>query len=135
MNRTLVLIAALVAGAVWAGETLLGTIVVSDGGTASNRTTGTTFIVAPLTKISVQCDQAGFVLNDVPGCDAGTCIEVASKQFFTSSINASKTYTSCAYNADAGCTSVTYTGGWIAAAPASAAASMVCRVFSRNGGE
>lgn len=131
--KRVVAVLALIGLSAWAGETLLGTIVVSDGGTASNRTTGTTFVVSPLSKISIQCDQAGFVLTDVPGCDAGKCVEVASKQFFATSVNTNKTFTSCAYNADAGCTAVTYTGGYVAAAPASGAASMVCRVFSRNG--
>ncbi len=153
--RELVAVLTLLATAAWAGESLLGIIMVTDAGTGTNRTAAaaaaapTTFIngskcsagfeVTPLTKISVQCDEAAFVATDAAGCDAGTCVELAAKQFFTSTVNSSKTLTARAWSWDAGAQStpcvVTYTGGWVAVSPVGGASRAVCRVFSRKGDE
>lgn len=144
----LALTAAVVATVAWAGESgtatspLLGKLVVSDAGTTTNRCTGWAayagggaFVVPPLAKISVQCDSAAYFLTDVAGCDAGNCVKLAADQFFTSTINGSKTLTCYAFNSDAGIIGVpvTYTGGWVSMAPVGASAT--CRVWSRKGDE
>lgn len=158
--RKLGLLAVLVVGAGWlvasrispniegpirkahAGEILLGKMVVIDAGTTTNRCTGWSgysgggaFTINPKSLISIQCDAAAYVLTDVAGCDAGTCVAVQAGQFFTTSVNASKTLLCKAYNSDGGTAghAVTYTGGWVAMAPA--AASATCFVYERNGGE
>jgi hypothetical protein len=132
----------------FAGEVLLGTLIVSDGGTVSNRTTGWTayacpsnttggcFVVQPLSKVSIQCNQAAYVITDLAGADAGTGVRLDADQFFQTSVNTNKTLTGHAYNSDGGTAghAVTYTGGWVAAAPQSGA-SLSCRVWSRKGDE
>lgn len=135
MKRTLVLIAALAAIVCYAGEIRLGTIVVTDGGTATNRTTGTTFVVPTNSKISIHTDEACFVGVGVSGCDAGMCIPLTANQLFPTSTNAAKTLTGCAYNVDAGCTAVTYTGGWVAVSPPSGGANCHGYVYARTGQE
>lgn len=130
-----------------AGEALLGKLVVSDGGTTANRCTGWgaytgtgSFVVAPLTKVTIQCDAAAYVLTDVAGCDAGNCVYLSANEKFPTSINTSKTLTCKAFNSDGGAAghSVTYTGGWVAMYPdpaAAAGASTTCKVYSRKGDE
>jgi len=141
-----------------AGEfPLLGTILVSDAGTGSNRTAASSagapttyinrtrcsagFVVTPQSKISVQCDQAAYVGVNVAGCDAGTCVELAAKQFFTTSVGAAQTLTARAWSWDGGSQAaasacvVTYTGAWVAVAPVTGAAAATCRVFERQGNE
>lgn len=130
----------LVATAAWGGERLLGTMIVSDGGSTTNRCTGTPFTVNSLSKLSIQCDSTAYVLTDVAGCDGGTCIVVAAAQFLTTSVNQTKTLTCHSLNPDGGVVTglpVTYNGGWVAmGAPAAAAAAPVtCRVYERKGDE
>ncbi len=144
--RKAALLFVLVATSAFAGEILLGTLVVTDAGSVTNRTVGNInsgagqFVVAPLSKITVQCDQAGLVLTDVAGCDAGNCIRVAADEKFATSINTSKKLSARAWNWDGGAQGsaepvVTYTGGWIAAAAPAGQAVLYCRVYSRTGTE
>ncbi len=68
----------------WAGDKLIGTVIVTDAGTASNRTTGYTayacpanvnggcFLVGSPTILDVQCDEDCLVCTDLAGCDAGS---------------------------------------------------------------
>ena len=129
------IVACVVPPAALAGERLLGTLTVSDGGTIANRTTGTTFIVPPLEKITVQCDEASWFLTDVATCSATTCLRIAALEKLPTSVNASKALTGYSYNADAGPgIAVTYTGGWVASMPVSGATS-TCQVFSVKGDE
>lgn len=130
-----------------AGEALLGKLVVSDGGTTANRCTGWeayagagSFVVTPLTKISIVCDSTAYVLTDVAGCDAGNCVKLAADQFFTTSVNVAKNLTCKAFASDGGVAghAVTYNGGWVAMSPdpgAGAGAVTTCRVYSRKGDE
>ncbi len=133
----------------WAGETLMGTINVTDGGTATNRTTGYVAYACPANatggcfeigtnnKITVQCDQACFIGANVSGCDAGQCLKVAADEKFPTSVSSQAlTLTGRAFNSDGGTAgvAVTYTGGWFAASPVSGAA-CVCKVFLRSGTE
>jgi hypothetical protein len=131
----------------FAGESLLGTIIVTDAGTSTNRTTGWgayagtgSFVVKPLTKISIQCDQASLVLTDVAGVDAGTGIRVAADQAFPTSVNTNKNLTGYSFNSDGGVAAanrnaVTYNGGWVAVAPITGNSISYCRVYSRKGDE
>ncbi len=148
--RRLVLLAVCFATAAWAGEKLLGKIVVTDAGTQSNRTTGATayawagaFAVAPLSKISIQCDQDSYVGTDVATCSSSTCLRIAAGQLLPTSLGSAVTLTGKGYNSDGGVTSagapvVTYTGGWVAVAPWNTdggGTSSTCYVFSRAGTE
>lgn len=133
--RNLVLAACLAASAAWAGEVLLGTLKVTDGGTVANRTTQTPFLVPANALLSIQCDVDSYVMTDVANCDAGTCVKLGAGMLLPTSVNSSKTLTGYASNPDGGAAlAVTYTGGWVASAPASGATS-TCRVFSRTGQE
>jgi len=131
----------------WAGESLLGKLVVNDGGTTTNRCTGWSayagagaFVVSPLSKITIQCDGIADILTDVGGCDAGACLRVVANEKFPTSVNTNKTLTCKAYNSDGGTAgvSVTYTGGWVAMSPDPATAAGVattCKVYARTGTE
>lgn len=119
-----------------------GTIAVTDGGTASNRTTGfrgyastETFVVSPLAKITIQCDQDAYVGTDVAGCDAGQCLELTAGTMFPTQVNGSQTLTGHAWNSDGGGAghAVAYSGGWVAIAPVTGASTAVCKVFARSG--
>lgn len=136
-------------GVALAGEKLIGTLIVSDGGTVTNRTSGYTNYACPANTtggcfllpvgvsayISVQCDQASYVLTDVAGCDAGQCLKLAADQLLTTSVNTVKNLSAYVINSDGGAAlAITYNGGWIASAPVSGASS-VCRVFDRRGNE
>ena len=146
--RKLALLAVCVAGPALAGETLLGTLISSDGGVVTNRTTGYTayacpantsggcFVVTPQTKITVQCNQAAYFLTDSASASSTTGLRLSADQMFPSSINTNKTLTAGAYNSDGGSAgvAVTYTGGWVSAQPQSGA-SLTCRVYSRSGTE
>ncbi len=155
--RKLAALIVLVASAAWAGEVLLGVIVVTDGGTGSNRTAGaaaaapTTFLdrtkcnagfaVNSLDKVTIQTDEGCYVATDVSGCDAGMCLLLAANEKFPTSINTSKTFTAYAYNWDGGSQAVsatcavTYTGGWISVAPPVGGAACHAKVFYRTGKE
>lgn len=142
MRKPLAVLLVLLATAAWAGEALLGRLVVTDGGTTTNRCTlwhnyagGSAFVVSPLSKISIQCDGDAYVLTDVAGCDAGQCLKVTSGTIFPTSVNTSKTLTCKAFASDAGTAghAVTYTGGHVAMACASGPCT--CGVYSRKGDE
>lgn len=145
MRRLIFAAAVCVATVVFAGEKLLGTITVTDAGTASNRTTGyrayattESFVIAPPSKISIQCDQDSMVGTDVSGCDAGTCVRLAANQLLPTSVDTVRNLSGCAWNSDGGtgCVNVTYSGGWVAVSVTTDAGNVaVCRVFSRSGME
>ena len=129
-----------------AGERLLGVLIVSDGGTVANPCTKVgaykvdagPFYIAPRSLLSVQCDFAAHFLTDVAGVDAGTGIELAAGQFFTTSVGDGKSFTCKAFASDAGIAghNITYYGGWVAiGAHASSLNSTItsCRVYDRSG--
>jgi len=126
---------AFVATTAWAGEVLLGTLRVADGGTTANRTTATPFVVPSNALLSIQCDQASYVMTDVATCDAGVCVYLGANMLLPTKVNGSKTYSYPATNPDGGAAITTsYSGGWVASSPGSGATS-VCKVFSRTGQE
>ena len=148
--KVLVPVLVLLATAAWAGEKLLGKLVVNDGGTTSNRCSGYSgyaatgaFVVPVLAKITIQCDSDAYVLTDAAGCDAGQCIKLTAGTLFPTSVNVSKTLSCGAFNSDGGVAAanslnVSYTGGHVAMSPlesAAAGAITTCRVFSRAGTE
>lgn len=123
---------------------LLGTIVVTDGGTASNRTTGYAayacggcFTLNSLDKITVQTDEGCYVCNGLAGCDAGTGVYIAANEKYSDAMNANSTQTGKAYNSDGGTAgvSVTYTGGWYSVAPPLGGSSCHAKFRLRSGKE
>ena len=112
---------------VWAGETLLGTISVPDGGTASNRCTAVPFVIPTSQKITIQCNADSYVGVDVPGCDGGTCLKVLADQILPTSVS---TVTKSCHAINGGVT--TYTGSHVAMSTATVGA---CRVYKRSGTE
>lgn len=137
----------------WAGDKLIGTILVTDGGTASNRTTGYTAYACPSNVnggcfevgvnniIDVQCVEDCFVCLDMSGCDAGTGVALGAGMLLPeSTASIAITNTGKAYNSDGGSAghSVTYTGGWISVSPWNTDAggtTVHAKVFQRNGRE
>lgn len=152
MRRLLLVAVSLLVATSFAGEKLLGTIVVTDGGTASNRTTGWTAYACPSnvnggcfgigspTIISVQCDQDCLVCTDMAGCDAGTGVKLGAQQLLPTSTGQAVYLSGRAYNSDGGTTGtlVSYTGGWVSVAPWSTdggGSTVYARVYQRNGQE
>lgn len=110
-----------------AGEMLLGTIYVPDGGSATNRCTATPFVIPPSSRITVQCSAESYVGTNVGGCDGGTCLKITADAIFPTSVG----------NVVAKCTAInggatTYTGGHLAMSTATVS---YCRVYSRSGTE
>ncbi len=139
---------ALWATSAWAGETLVGTLKVYDGGVVTNRTngyvayacpanaTGGCFVLTPKSKITVQCDDAAAFLTDVATVTVSSGLVLNPLEKFSTSINTNKNLTAGANNSDGGTVgiSVTYNGGWVAMA-SSDGGNRVCKVFSTNGTE
>ncbi len=146
----------------WAGEVLLGVVVVTDAGTGTNFTAGapaatpTTFIqgnksstlagcvtgfpipTGSAGKITIQTDEGCLVITDAAGCDAGNCIALTAGQIFPTSVNTDKTLTGYAWNWDGGAATqaaacvVRTTGGWVAVAPPVGGAACHARIYLRN---
>lgn len=150
-----VAVVTLLAFSAWAGETLLGVIVVTDGGTGTNKTAGataaapTTFIngtrcnagfdIGPNAKLTVQTDEGCFVGANVTGCDAGQCLSLAANEKFPTSVGPNISMTGSAWNWDGGsqstpCVVTAYTG-WIAVSPPLGGAACHAKVFQRSGTE
>lgn len=128
-----------------AGERYLGRILVSDGGTVSNATTGygsagcanigqgqggncdKAFDVPTSAKLTFQCDEACVVSANTCGTDAGTGLTNAASEKFPTSTGAA---VKCSLP-DGG----SYTGGVVSVSPAVGAASARMRVFERSGTE
>lgn len=121
-------------GAVTGSAGLIGMIMVQDGGTISNIDTGynngnypnAAFNLSVANqKLTIQCDQAAYVLTDQNGVDAGNGIKLAADEKLTTSINSiGRTWTKL----DGG----SYTGGIVSIAPVSGATA-ICKVWSRTG--
>lgn len=151
MPRLLLLAAAVAALAMpaHAGEQLIGRIVVSDGGTATNRTTNwAAYTCARFTeasggcfeysgKITIQTDEGCYVGTDRAGCDAGTCMKLAVDEKLPTSCSTPKNLTGKAFNSDAGTAGheVTYYGCWVAVSPPIGGATCNAKIFSRTGTE
>ena len=139
---------ALLATAAWAGEDLMGVILVSDAGSVNNATTGygsagcatrasvngagacaQSFRIPTSALISIQCNTAAMVKVNRPAADAGDGIRVAVDQFLTSSTAFGGVRVSL--TPDGG----TYAGGMVSIAPVAGAAQAECKVFDRSGVE
>ncbi len=158
MRKSILGVLLLAASVAWAGETFLGTILVSDGGSVSNATTGygsagcgtggacaQAFRVPTATPISIQAITACTVVVNSSFADAGNGVQLTAGQFFTSS-TATTPVTVWPINPDGGTINShgqwggvpdggTYTGGIVSIAPAAGAASAQVTVFSRLGNE
>lgn len=139
-----------------AGDKLLGVILVSDGGTVSNATTGygsagcshqtdpqgagacfQAFPIGSSTLISIQCqDNSAMVVVNKSTTDAGEGILVSANQFLMSSTAVTPlTIRPLASNNSGMPDGGIYTGGVVAIAPIAGAAGARCKVFSRQGNE
>lgn len=115
---------------------LLGIILVSDGGSVSNVTTGygsaasssgaQAFIVPTSSKLTVQCDSAVYLETADCLADGGRALRITADQIFPTSTGAAIT----CRRADAG----VYTGGVVAVMP-SGGATAKCWVRPRLGTE
>lgn len=154
--RNLLVVATLLASSLaFPGDRLLGVILVTDGGTVSNATTGygtagcsheydpagagacpQAFRIGVNVKLTVQCKDQGakFVANKYT-TDAGEGTTLAADQFFTSSTGAAVTVppgtASTAGLLDGG----TYSGGVVSIAPLAGAARAECNISQPNGNE
>lgn len=136
--RKLFVVLALVVSAVALAETWIGTIIVNDGGTASNRTTGTPFAVPPSSPISIQPDQDCYVCTDLGGCDAGVGVAISAGQLFPTATGPIVSHTGLATNPDGGAALlVAFTGNFVAVTAHNSDGGYTCasKVFSRNGKE
>ena len=137
----------------WAGEDLIGVILVSDGGSVNNATSGygsagcatgpagdrpspngagacaQSFRLPTNAPLSIQCNTAAVIKTNAPQADAGDGVRVAIDQFFTTSTRVQGV--NVGVTPDGG----TYTGGVVAIAPIAGAASAECKVFGRTGAE
>lgn len=159
MHKTALLVV-LVATAAWAGEKLLGIIVVTDGGSGTNYSSGGTANVdgvltsnplnlvngtrcntgfeigAPGTLITIQTDEGCFCGVDVVGCDAGQCLKLAADEKFPTSVKRKITFADPSWNWDGGSAApasacaASHTGTRLACAPPIGGAACHARVFS-----
>lgn len=125
-------------GGLAAAPGLLGTIRTDDAGTISNIDTGygnglAGAVSVPFSlsvanqRLTIQCDQAAYVLTDVYGVDAGNGLQLAALEKLTTSINSTaRTGTKL----DGG----TFTSGLVSIAPVSGPTA-VCKVWTRTGAE
>lgn len=145
--RNFVLLAALLAVSAFAGDRLLGVILVTDGGTASNATTGygsagcassagggwggacaQSFAIGPNLLIDVQCkDQGAKFAANRSTVDAGDGITLAADQLFTTSVGQAILVSL----PDGG----TYTGASVAISPLAGSARAECNINERKGNE
>lgn len=152
----------LLATAAWAGDRLLGIILVTDGGTVSNATTGygvagcsheydpagaescpQAFRIGTSALLSIQCkDQGAKFQANTFRVDAGTGIALAVDQFFTTSTGSAAVTVGPLLWADAGVRTAngmqdggTYIGGVVSICPLAGALRAECNVWQRNGNE
>ncbi len=133
----------------WAGDKLLGVVLVTDGGTVNNASTGygsagcasqtslpsgagacaQAFNIGTSILLSVQCkDQSAMFAANVPTVDAGQGIKLAADQFLTSSTGSSPITVSLP---DGG----SYRGGLVAISPIAGGSRAECNIFQRTGNE
>lgn len=139
-----------------AGDRLLGVILVSDGGTVSNATTGYSsggcslqsgvqgagacaqaFPIGVSTLLSIQCrDNSAMIAVNKATTDAGEGVKVAADQFLMSSTAATPvTIFALASNNSGMPDGGTYTGGVVSISPIAGASTARCAVWSRQGNE
>lgn len=142
--RNLFAVVTLLAFSAWAGETFIGNIYVSDGGTVSNATTGygsagcaystqsgpacatdQAFPIGTNVKLTLQPDSACCVSVNRATTDGGICTGLTAGQLFPTS---TATTPVTATQSDGG----TYSGGIISI---TASPSCRLRVFTRSGTE
>lgn len=155
----------LVASTAFAGDRLLGVLLVTDGGTVNNATTGygsagcsrqqdimgagacaQAFPIGTSALLSIQCkDQAAVFAANSSTVDAGTGVKLAADQFLTTSTGSSA-ITVWGLNPDGGSINThglpngmpdggSYTGGVVSIAPIAGATRAECNVNERAGNE
>ncbi len=156
MKRLVSVAVLLSAGAAFSGDKLLGVLLVTDGGSVSNATTGylsagcsheydqegagacaQAFRIPVATLISIQCKEQGArVVVNKRRTDAGEGIAVAADQFLMSSTSATPVYIPPLASNNAGMPDGgTYSGGVVSISPLAGATRAECNVFSRLGNE
>lgn len=160
--RKLAALSMLLAMSAWAGDRLLGVLLVTDGGTVSNATTGylaagcdtqtgpngagacpQAFPIGTNVLLSVQCkDQGALFKANAFTVDAGDGIRLAADQFFLSSTGSQSIIVGPRLWADAGVRTYggvpdggVYVGGVVAIAPLSGAARAECNIYQPSGTE
>ena len=144
----------------YAGERLLGTMLVSDGGSVNNATTGygaagcasqsslggagscpQAFRIGASMLLSVQCVSAAILKVNWYVADAGDGVKLAADQFFTTSTGSGAVVVPSLTLPDGGGRIVggmpdggSYVGGVVAIYPVDGVRAE-CRVFERHGGE
>lgn len=139
----------------FAGDRLLGVILVTDGGTASNATTGygsagcsheydpagadacaQSFAIGPNQKLTVQCkDQGAKFSANRYATDAGQGVTLAADQFFPTSVGQS-IFVPAGTAAIAGLLDGgTYTGAAVAISPLAGASRAECNIMAPDGKE
>lgn len=141
--KSLATVVLLLAFTAWAGEHYIGRIVVSDGGTVNNATTGydspgcaysttpggpacsaaSAFPIGVNTKLTLRCSEACCVSLDRSSTDGGICLEVAAGEKFPTSTQTTGVVSALP---DGG----TYVGGLVAITGVCG-----CKVFTRSGTE
>ncbi len=145
----------------WAGETLLGVLLASDGGSVNNANTGygsagcapqgsvngagacaQAFQVPASTPISIQCSTAASVKVNAPAVDAGDGIRVVADQFLTSSTATTSKFLGPSNLPDAGLITSNgvpdggwYYGGLVSCSPIAGASTCRCNIYQRQGNE
>lgn len=149
MRKPFVVVALLLCLSAWAGERLLGVLLVTDAGIVSNQSTGygsagcnsafspggagacaQSFPIGVNTLLSVQCrDQGAIFKANWYAVDAGDGIRLAADQFFTTSTGTKAVIIPLL--PDGG----SYVGGVVSITPLAGAARAECAIYDRNGGE
>lgn len=160
--RNLALLVALLAVSAWAGDELLGVILVTDGGTVSNATTGygspgcskqtdpegagacaQAFPIGTGMLLSIQCkDQGALVRVNRFKVDAGDGARLATDQWFQTSTGTQAVSVGPLLWGDGGTRTAsgmpdggTYLGGVVAIAPLPGLTRAECNINNRNGNE
>ena len=140
----------LASGVAWAEGKMLGRILASDAGSSNNFNTGyltagcansaitgagscdQAFKIPTGTKITIQCDEAAFVNENVAWVDAGNGKALTAAQLYPTSTGGAVSYRGLGGRVDdAG----VYSGAVVSIAPAVGASSARCRVYERLGTE
>lgn len=129
---------------------MLGRILASDAGSSNNFNTGyltagcanspitgagscdQAFKIPTNAKITIQCDEAALVNENVPWVDAGNGKALTAAQLYPTATGAAVSYKGVGGRTDDG---GVFTGGVVSIAPAVGASSVRCRVYERLGTE
>jgi hypothetical protein len=119
-----------------AGETPIGIITITDGGTATNRcNAAAAFDIGNNVKLTLQCDAGVYVQTNAVTAPAGSSLSIEAGEKFPTSVGA-QTSRTCfgVLLSDAGVNPTTSYNGHLAISAVSGATAS-CKVFVRTGTE